>query len=103
MNRSMKPFQNLFTHKILMIKSAVKELQSAKFCAILLVSVVLAGIFSLSPAISSLMNDVIITSTGRITTKAPITYKSEIRGMFINYMGGSDWDLIAQTCKDNGI
>jgi len=36
----------------------------------ILVSVMLFGIFSLSPAISSLMNNVIIRSTGRISTVA---------------------------------
>ena len=102
MNRSMKPVQNLFTHNVLMIKSAVKELQSAKFYAILLAFVTLAGIFSLSPAISSLMNDVIIRSTGRIATPttAPITAKSEIRGVFVHCVSmgqTTDWDVIADT------
>ena len=76
MNRNMRPIRNLFTHKILMVKLAVKELRSAKFYAILLVSVMLAGIFSLSPAISLLMNDVIIRSTGRIASTNVVTANS---------------------------
>ena len=67
MNRNMKPVLNPFACRILAIRLEVREMQSAKFYAILLVSVMLAGIFSLSPAISTLMNDVIITSTGRIS------------------------------------
>jgi len=105
----MKGVRNPFTHRIALIKLAVKELQSAKSYAIFLLFVVLVGIFSLSPAISSLMNDIIIKSTGRIATIAtiaPITYKSEIRGVFVHCEGFAssvDWDLIAQTCKDYGI
>jgi len=69
MNRNMKPIQNLFSHKVLTIKLVVKELQCAKIYAILLVSVMLAGIFSFSPAISLLMNDVVvIRSTGKMAT-----------------------------------
>ena len=66
MNSNIKQVRNLFTYRIPLIKLAVKELRSTKFYAILLVSVMIAGIFSLSPAISTLTNDVIIRSTGRI-------------------------------------
>jgi len=69
MNRNMKPVPNLFTYRILAIRLAVKEMKSVNFYAILLVSVMLFGIFSLSPAISTLMNDVIIRSTGRISVR----------------------------------
>jgi len=85
----------------------VKELQSAKIYAILLVSVMLVGALSLSLAISSLMNDVIIGSSGRIVTPtiASIAYESEIRGVFVHSMSmvNPDWDLIAQTCADYDI
>jgi len=108
MNRSMKPFQNLFTHKISVIKLAVKGMQSAKFYAIVLVLVMLAGIFSLSPAISSLMKNVMIRSTGSIATPttAPIAYRSEIRGIFIDGIVLSyphDWNVIADTLASYGI
>ena len=107
MNKSIRPARYLFTYKMSMIKMVVKELQSAKIYAILLVSVMLVGALSLSLAISSLMNDVIIRSSGRIATAtiAPIAYKSEIRGMFVHSMSmiNPDWDLIAQTCADCGI
>ena len=91
------------------IKLAIKELQNAKFYTIFLVSVMFVAIFSLSPVISSLMNNVIIRSSGRIATIAPVAYKSEIRGVFVHcatfsaYPTYPDWDLIAQTCKDYGI
>ena len=65
---SINAIRNPFTYRIPVIKLAVKELQSAKFYAILLVLVALVGIFSLSPVISSLMNDVVIRSTGQIST-----------------------------------
>ena len=55
---SMNAIRNPFTYRIPVIKLVIKELQSAKFYAILLVLVMLAGIFSLSPTIPSLMNDV---------------------------------------------
>ena len=76
MNKSIKPVPNLFTYKIPMIKLAVKEMQSAKFYAILLASVILVGIFSLSPAFSALMRDVIIRSTGRVSTQVTVTANS---------------------------
>lgn len=67
----------------------------------ILISVMLVGICSLHPVISALMNDVTIRSTGRIgILTAPITYKSEIRGVF-GFEGiygyPHDWNLIAQT------
>lgn len=102
MNKDIKQLRNLFTHRMRLIKVAVKELESAKLYAILLVSVMLAGIFSLSPAISSLIDNVIIGSTGRIATPttAPLAYKSEIRGVFIHegiFSYAHDWNVIAET------
>lgn len=87
-------------------KLAMKELRNTKFYAMVLFSVILVGIFSLSPAISSLMNDVIIRSTGRIATMAPIAYKSEIRGVFIDGMAWSyphNWTIIVDTLKNYNI
>ena len=108
MNKSIKTTRNLFTHRIRVIKLAGKELQSTKFCTILLISVIFVGMFSLSLVMSSLINNIIISSTGRIVTHtdAPMAYKSEIRGMFVHCMSfdaAIDWDLIAQTCEDYGI
>ena len=65
---SMNAIRNLFTYRIPEIKLAVKELQSAKFYTIFLVLVTLTGNFVFSPVISSLMNDVVIRSTGQIST-----------------------------------
>ena len=45
-------------------------MQNTKFYAALLVWVIFAGIFSLSPAISSLMNGVVVRSTGEVLTGA---------------------------------
>lgn len=53
----------------------VKGLRNTKLFAIILVLVMLAGIFSLSPAISSLMKGVVIRSTGEIST-AYVTARS---------------------------
>lgn len=89
-----------------MIKLAVKELQSAKFYAIFLVLVVVIGIFGLSPAISLLMNNVVIGSTGRIATAAPMTYKSEIRGVVMHeaiFGVAHDWNVIAETLSQYKI
>ena len=71
MNRNMKPVQNPFTHRIPVIKLVVKELESSKFYATLLAVIILVGFFSLSPAISQLMNDVILRITGKIATEIP--------------------------------
>ena len=98
----------LLNHELQIIKLAVKRLQNTKFYAMILISVMLVGIFSLYPAISSLMNDVIISSTGRIATAttAPITYKSEIRGVVIHeasFSGVHDWYTVAETLSQYKI
>ena len=64
----MNAIRNPFTYRMPVIKLAVKELQSAKFYAILLVLVALAGIFNLSPVVSSLMKNVVIKNIGEIST-----------------------------------
>jgi len=71
----MNAIRNPFTYRIPVIKLAVKKLQSAKFYAILLVLVALAGIFILSPVISSVRNSVVIESAGQIST-ANVTARS---------------------------
>jgi uncharacterized lipoprotein YddW (UPF0748 family) len=83
----------------------VKELRKIKFRTMILLSLILVVILSLSPVISSLTNDFIIRSTGRISTIAPITAESEIRGVFVHAFSliNPDWDLVAQTCADYGI
>ena len=104
-NKRVNP--KLLTHELQIIKLTVKRLRNTKFYAVFLISVMLVGIFSLYPAISSLMNDVIIRSTGRIATAttAPLTYKSEIRGVFVHAasMVNPDWDVIAETLKQYKI
>jgi len=79
----------------------LKGLQNTKFCTALLILVMFAAIFSLSPAFSLLINSVIIGCTGRIATeKASIIYKSEIRGVHIAdsiFAFPHDWNVIAET------
>lgn len=67
---SKKVTAKLLTHKLQLIKLVGKRLQNTNFYAIILISVMFVGIFSLSPATSSLMNKVVITSTGEILTSA---------------------------------
>ena len=102
-----KGCRKLLTYKSQIGKLAMKEFRSTTFYAMILISVMLVGIFSLYPAISSLMNDVIIRSTGRIATAtAPIAYKSEIRGVFIQsgtFSYSVDWNIIADTLKQYKI
>jgi len=50
-------------------------LQNTKFCALLLLSLIIVGILTLSPTFSSLMNTVVINSTGEISLFS-ITAKS---------------------------
>jgi uncharacterized lipoprotein YddW (UPF0748 family) len=102
-----KGYRKLLTYESQITKLAVKELRNTKLYAIILISVMFVGIFILSPAISSLINDVTIRCTGRIAT-VPLSSRarSEIRGVFVHCMsldGTADWDLIAQTCKDYKI
>jgi len=81
-------------------------MQNTKFFVILLVLTMLFGIFSLSPSISLLMDYVILGSTGRIATSVPITYKSEIRGIFVHcgtFAYPVDWNVIASTLKQYKI
>jgi len=103
-----KGFRKLLTHKLQIDKLAVKELRNTKFQAAILISMMLVGIFSLYPAISSLINSVIIRSTGRMATAttAPIAHKSEIRGVFVQcgmFAYSIDWDIIAETLANYGI
>jgi len=55
-----------------MIKQVTKEMQDTKLCAVLMISVILAGIFSLSPAIASLFSNATIRSSGTIRTISPL-------------------------------
>jgi hypothetical protein len=64
----MKGKRNILTHRLQIVACGRKRLENTKFWGTLLVLVIIAGIFSLSPAISSLMNDVVIRSTGKIST-----------------------------------
>jgi len=69
--------RNTLTFKLQRIKIGARRLQNTKFYALLIALVVLAGTLFLSPAISSLMNNVIIKSTGQILTDIPtITARS---------------------------
>jgi len=72
MNNIGKPAQNLFIYRLVVIKLAVKKMQSAKFHMILIFLAVLVGSFGLSPAISSLMNYVTIESRGRIALEGSV-------------------------------
>lgn len=55
---NMKAIRKPFTYKLQIIKVAAKGLRNTKFYTTLLVLVMIAGIFSLSPTIPSLMKDV---------------------------------------------
>jgi len=67
----------------------------------------LLTILSISPVMSLMSNNVIIPSTGRIAiTIAPLTYRSEVRGVFVHtatFAYSYDFDLMAQTCEEYGI
>jgi len=82
MNRNIMSIQNLF-YRIPVIRFDVKQMRIKKLLAILLASVILAAVFTLSPAISSLMNYVIIESGGRI----------ELGGSVVTASSGSAEDI----------
>jgi len=78
-----------------------------KFRIIVLVSIILVGFLSLPFALSQLFESITIVSHGRIGLfTSPITYKSEIRGVFIHeaiYSFPHNWAVIAQTLASYGI
>jgi hypothetical protein len=80
-------YRNILTRELQIIKIGTRDLQNTKFYAILLALVMLAGIFSLSSGISSLMNSVIIQSTGQISLQN-ITAKS---GYWRDIQAAIDW------------
>lgn len=59
--------RNILTHELGMFKVGAKRLYNTKFFALLAVLEVLVGSLCLSPAISSLMNSVIIRNSGEIS------------------------------------
>jgi hypothetical protein len=58
---------NILTHKLQIIKNGANKLYKIKFYAILTALTVLAGTLFLTPAISSLMKNVIIKNSGQIS------------------------------------
>jgi hypothetical protein len=62
----MKSKRNILTQILRVVKAGSRGLQNRKLCALLL-SVIIVGILTLSPTFSSLMNTVVISSTGRIS------------------------------------
>lgn len=60
--------RNILNQRLRIINSGARRIQNLKFWGALLILIVLTGIFTLSPAISSLMNDVTINSFGQIST-----------------------------------
>ncbi len=57
------------------VKLAMKELRSTKFYAVILISVILTGVFNISPVISLLMSNVTISSSGTIAIISPLHVK----------------------------
>ena len=80
-----KGFRKLLIYKSQIGKLAVKELINTKFYAMVLISVILAGMFNLSPVISSLMSNVTIRSSGTISTISPLHVEGRyIKDVFNN-------------------
>ena len=97
----MRGNRNILTQKLQIIKTEARRLKNTKFYALLITLTVLTGTLCLSPAVSSLINSVIIGCTGRIITeKSSIIYKSEIRGVHIAdsiFAFPHNWSVIAET------
>jgi hypothetical protein len=60
--------RNILTQRLRIVNSGARRIQNLKFWEALLILVVLTGILTLPPAISSLMNNVVINSFGQIST-----------------------------------
>jgi len=67
--------RNILIRRSWIVKEGAKGLRGPKFCALLLFSVMIVGLFALSPTFSSLMNTVVIENTGKISLFS-ITAKS---------------------------
>lgn len=67
-----KGYRNLLTHELQLAKLAEKRLRNTKFHSAILILLLLAGIFSFFPAVSSLMSDVTIRSSGTISSISPL-------------------------------
>jgi len=77
--------RSFLTDKLQIIKPAEKQLQNTKPYAFLLMIVTLAGIMTTSPAISSLMRNVSIRSSGAIATISPLHVEGRyIKDIFNN-------------------
>lgn len=103
----MKTIRNILNHKLHKVIINVKGLRNTKTYAPHLILSMLLVILSLSLGFSSLINSVIIGSSGRIAMLIPATYESEVRGVFIHDLNfaisGPDWDVITETCRQYGI
>lgn len=80
--------RNILTHKLRIINMGVGGLQKAKFYALLITLAILAGTLCLYPAISSLMNSVIIGSSGQISHFPNVTAES---GSAKDIQAAVDW------------
>jgi hypothetical protein len=84
----------------------LKTLQD-RFYVIILFLIILSGFVGLPFTLSQLVERVSILNQGRIGLfKSPITYKSEIRGVFIHcaiFAYRHNWTIIAETLANYGI
>jgi uncharacterized lipoprotein YddW (UPF0748 family) len=89
------------------MNEVIRPSHSVNYYSKVLTFMIILGIMSVSLAASSLVYKVIIPSQGRISVlKTPITYKSEIRGVFIwETVFGYDhnWSTIMSTLANYGI
>ena len=60
--------RSILIQRLWIVNAGVRRIRNLKFWEALLILVVLAGIFTLSPAISSSMNNAVINSYGQIST-----------------------------------
>jgi len=92
-----------------MINGVAKKMQKTKSYVTFLIALLLVGLFTFSPAISSIMDEVTIRSIGTIMVEMRTAYRSEVRGVFFhgaNYGHNrmeANWTLIAQTCHEYGV
>jgi hypothetical protein len=98
--------QNPFYSAYTLIKS-VKIMRKAKYYSVPAILILGLASIILPIAFSYLTANIRITNTGKIVTiKTPITYRSEIRGVFIHeaiYGVSHNWTLIAKTLASYGI
>jgi len=107
MHAKMRHLQKPFYKAYALIKLSVKWMRNTAPYGILTILILGSASIIAPTALSYLTQNITINNSGKILTiKTPITYISEIRGVFFHesiFGYSHDWNTIAETLADYGI